>query len=128
MTKRVMAVTGLVLAAAVLVPQVADAHGLVGRADLPIPTWLFGWAAAVVVGVSFVALSMLWQEPKLQQPRERRPFRIPKIVDFVCGAPGVARFGVVGYARYAGIHSASGQLPPPASYGVPWVGGAWGGG
>ena len=24
------------------------AHGLVGRTDLPIPKWLFGWAAAVV--------------------------------------------------------------------------------
>jgi hypothetical protein len=24
------------------------AHGLVGRTDLPIPKWLFGWAAALV--------------------------------------------------------------------------------
>ena len=48
------------------------AHGLVGRADLPIPEWLFGWAAAVVLIVSFVALSMLWQEPQLEG-NERLP-------------------------------------------------------
>ena len=36
-------------------PAAAFAHGLVGRADLPIPEWLFGWAAAVVLVVSFVA-------------------------------------------------------------------------
>jgi hypothetical protein len=31
---------------------------LVGRADLPIPEWLFGWAATMVLVVSFVALIM----------------------------------------------------------------------
>ena len=31
------------------------AHGLVVRSDLPIPEWLFGWAAAMVLVVSFVA-------------------------------------------------------------------------
>jgi hypothetical protein len=25
------------------------AHGLVGRQDLPVPAWLFGWAAAVAL-------------------------------------------------------------------------------
>src|SRR5690348_3700775 len=102
MIKRVMLVAGLAVAGAVTVPSVASAHGLVGRTDLPIPTWLFGWAAAVVLGVSFVALSMLWQEPKLQQPRERRLFRIPSAVDVVCGAIGIAWFGIVVYAGYAG--------------------------
>jgi len=36
------------------------AHGLVGRTDLPIPKWLFGWAAAVVLVLSFAALAVLW--------------------------------------------------------------------
>src|SRR4051794_9787871 len=122
MTKRVMAVTGLVLAAAVLVPQVADAHGLVGRADLPIPTWLFGWAAAIVLGVSFVALSALWQEPRLQHPRERRLFRIPRVVDIVCGALGIAWFGVVVYAGLKGSKTATANLAPTAIYVILWVG------
>ena len=34
------AAAGLALPA--LAPGVAGAHGLVGRADLPIPSWLFG--------------------------------------------------------------------------------------
>ena len=41
-------------------------HGLVSRADLPIPEWLFGWAAALVLVVSFVGLAALWPEPRLQ--------------------------------------------------------------
>ena len=36
----------------------AHAGGLLGRADLPIPDWLFGWAAAMVLFVSFVALAV----------------------------------------------------------------------
>ena len=42
------------------------AHGIVGRTDLPIPEWLFGWGAAMVLVVSFVALAVLWPEPRLQ--------------------------------------------------------------
>ena len=117
-----MAIAGLVLAAAVLTPPVADAHGLVGRTDLPIPSWLFGWAAAVVLGVSFVALSMLWTRPKLQHPRERRLFRIPKVVDAVCGLIGIAWFGVVVYAGFAGAGTPTANLAPTAIYVIMWVG------
>src|SRR2546423_4131864 len=62
-----IAAAALVLLGMLLAPTIAVAHGLVGRADLPIPEWLFGWAAAVVMVVSFVALATLWQEPKLEQ-------------------------------------------------------------
>ena len=41
------------------------AHGLVQRADLPLPEWLFGYAAAAVLIVSFVALAILWPQPRL---------------------------------------------------------------
>ena len=47
------------------------AHGIVGRTDLPIPEWLFGWAAAIVLVVSFVALAVLWPEPRLQDGASR---------------------------------------------------------
>ena len=60
--------------AALLLPASAQAHGIVGRADLPIPVWLFSWAAAIVLVVSFVALSTLWMTPQLQErapPRAR---------------------------------------------------------
>ena len=44
------------------------AHGLVQRSSLPIPEWLFGWAAAAVLCVSFVALAVLWPRPRLEHP------------------------------------------------------------
>jgi hypothetical protein len=48
---------GGVGAVALALPATADAHGIVGRADLPIPVWLFSWAAAIALVVSFIALS-----------------------------------------------------------------------
>ena len=41
------------------------AHALAARQDLPIPAWLFAWAASIVLIVSFFALSAAWREPKL---------------------------------------------------------------
>ena len=64
------ACAGLALAVLV-VPLPAEAHGLVQRANLPIPEWLFGWAAAIVLLVSFVALAVLWPEPRLERDRWR---------------------------------------------------------
>jgi hypothetical protein len=54
-------------AAALAAPAAASAHGISVRADLPIPEWLFGWAAAMVLLVSFVALAALWPAPRLQE-------------------------------------------------------------
>ena len=48
------------------VPASAGAHGLVGKADLPIPMWLFVWAAAAVLVLSFAALGILWSSPRLE--------------------------------------------------------------
>ena len=58
----------LLAATALAFPAAASAHGLVQRSNLPIPEWLFGWAAAMVLVVSFVALAVLWPEPRLQKP------------------------------------------------------------
>ena len=37
---------------ALALPAEAQAHGIVGKADLPIPVWLFSWAAAIVLVIS----------------------------------------------------------------------------
>jgi hypothetical protein len=104
-------------------PAVAHAHGLVGRTDLPIPTWLFGWAAAIVLAVSFVALSSLWRAPKLQEPAERRLLRVPGLVFVVTGAIGIACFAIVVYAGLRGVRTATANLAPTSVYVVLWVGG-----
>jgi hypothetical protein len=110
------------LAAIALLPPVAGAHGLVGRADLPIPTWLFGWAAAIVLGVSFAALGALWREPRLEEPRERRVVRVPRLLDAVCGALGIAFFGLVVYAGFAGSDVPTANIVPTSIYVIFWVG------
>lgn len=49
------------------------AHGIGGRADLPIPTWLAIYAGAVAVLVSFFALAALWPTPRLRGADGGRP-------------------------------------------------------
>jgi len=109
------------LAFAVL-PASALAHGLVGRADLPIPRWLFGWAATLVLVISFAALAVLWREPRLEEPQGRRLISVPRGVDVACGAIGVATFVLLVFAGLAGAQTASANLVPTFVYVVFWVG------
>lgn len=109
--------------AGMLFPPPAAAHGIVARTDLPIPVWLFGWAAAVVLVVSFAALAALWPTPRLQDevPR-RRLFRMPVAVDVLAGAAGIAALGITVYAGIAGVQNPLGNLEPTVIYVVFWVG------
>ena len=83
------------------------AHALASRQDLPVPAWLFAWAASIVLIASFFALSAGWREPKFES-EHRRPLgerlsaallSLPAQV--VCGAIGVS---LLGFAIYAGLH------------------------
>ena len=100
------------------------AHGLVGRTDLPIPEWLFGWAAAIVLIVSFLALAVLWPEPKLEGEQGRRLFRIPAapVVDVLCGAIGVVTLGVIVWSGLTGEETPSGNFASIFVFIVFWVG------
>jgi hypothetical protein len=109
-------------AAVAALPDAALAHGLVGRQDLPIPRWLFAWAAAVVLVISFVALAVLWPQPRLEEARERRVWRVPAILEPLCGALGIAAFAIVVYAGFAGTETATANLEPTVIYVIFWVG------
>jgi hypothetical protein len=98
------------------------AHGLVGRTDLPIPKWLFGWAAAVVLVISFAALAVLWPKPELQEDRGRRWFTMPRFVEPLLGAIGVFSFIAVVYAGLRGAQDAQDNLAPTIIYVHFWVG------
>lgn len=112
---------GLTLAT-LAVPAPADAHGIVGKADLPIPVWLFSWAAAIVLVVSFVALSTLWRSPQLQQERGRRLFAVPRIIDVAAGAIGVALFALVVYSGLDGAQETNANFSVTFIYVIFWVG------
>ena len=98
------------------------AHGLVGRTDLPIPKWLFGWAAAVVLVISFAALAVLWPKPELQDERGRRWFTMPRFVEPLLGAIGVFSFLAVVYAGLRGAQDAQDNLAPTIIYVHFWIG------
>ena len=103
-------------------------HGISVRSDLPIPEWLFGWAAAMVLVVSFVALAVLWPDPRLQRPTWRPlPGGIGRAlasrpVEIVCGAIGVFLLGVTVYAGLAGTQSATANFAPIFIYVIFWLG------
>src|SRR3954471_1602465 len=98
------------------------AHGIVGRADLPIPEALFGAAAAAVLVVSFLALASGWSEPRLEPVAERPLFRIPLAVEVLLGALGLAAFAVTVYAGLLGTDSQQANLAPTAVFVGFWVG------
>ncbi len=122
MRRRTTGLAAALLAAWALFPAVAQAHGLAGRTDLPIPPWLFAWAAAIVLIVSFVALGVLWPRPRLQQPRTRRLFTAPRFVQPLCGLIGVAVFAAVVYSAFQGTTVPTANLAPTAIYVIFWVG------
>jgi hypothetical protein len=111
------------VAASLLLPASALAHGIAGKTDLPVPRWLFAWAAAVVLVVSFVALATLWPKPRLERARSRVLLRFPRAIDAICGAVGVALFAIVLYAGFAGEQELpTANLEPIFIYVPFWVG------
>src|SRR5829696_9148927 len=100
----------------------AFAHGLVGRSDLPIPQWLFAWAAAIVLVVSFLALASLWPRPTLEHARTWPVLRIPVGAEVLCGLVGVGLFAGLVYAGLAGRHSPTENPLPTFVFVVFWVG------
>jgi hypothetical protein len=120
---RIAAIGAALASAAVAVlPDAALAHGLVGRLDLPIPRWLFAWAAAVVLVVSFVALAVLWPRPRLEEAPETRVWRAPAVLEPICGVLGIAAFAFVVYAGFAGTQTAIANVSETVIFVIFWVG------
>ncbi|MGD9734251.1 MAG: fenitrothion hydrolase [Solirubrobacterales bacterium] len=87
------------------------AHALASRQDLPIPAWLFAWAASIVLIVSFFALSVAWREPRFEEERWRplgkgflRALR-GSLTQALCGLIGVFLLGVAIYAGLRGTEA-----------------------
>lgn len=108
--------------AALVLPATAQAHGIVGRANLPIPVWLFSWAAAIVLVVSFVALSALWTRPQLQREQRKRLFRMPAAIWHLASLLGLTLFALVLYSGFAGTEVWSANFSVTFVYVIFWVG------
>ena len=114
-----MTVAGLQVLA---VPVGAFAHGLTARADLPIPAWLFAWAATLVLLVSFAALAVLWRKPLLASCKERELIPFGVGVDLLLGTVGIACFVLVCWAGLVGTFVPTANLAPTAIWVLFWVG------
>jgi hypothetical protein len=107
------AATGAALAApvALVLPEAAGAHALVGRQDLPIPAWLFAWGASLVLIVSFALLSVAWRTPRLQEegwralPRGLSSVLVGPVAQGLAGLAGVLLFALVVYAGLEGTEA-----------------------
>jgi hypothetical protein len=108
--------------ATLAVPASAQAHGIVGRANLPIPVWLFSWTAAIVLVVSFVALSTMWTTPQLQRQRRRALVRLPTALEWLACLVGVGLFALVLYSGFAGAQVPMANFSVTFVYVVFWVG------
>ena len=108
--------------AALALPAQASAHGIAQRADLPIPEWLFAWGAALVLLLSFAALALLWPQPRLEGLRERALLRVPRALELLVAALGLAAFAAVVYAGLAGSQTATSNLAPTSVFVIFWVG------
>jgi hypothetical protein len=127
--RRALLVAAAAAAVALVAPATAAAHGLVQRENLPIPQWLFGWSAAIVLVASFFGLAVLWPRPWL----ETAPWRAlggrgtgralgSRVWDVLLGAVGVGLFAVVVVAGYSGGGSALDNLAPTFVLITFWVG------
>jgi len=87
------------------------AHALVSRGDLPIPAWLFVWGAAIVLVVSFFAISAAWREPKFEDERWRAitprlsGVLLSRPVALIGGTIGTFLLGLVVYAGLNGTEA-----------------------
>lgn len=124
--RRVLAAFAAALAAGALLPAAAEAHGLAQRGQLPIPQWLFAWAAAAVLVISFFALAVLWPEPRLERDEWRplpggRAFASASL-QALWGAIGVGLLIVTVLAGYIGAGTALDNWAPTFILIIFWVG------
>ena len=102
-------------------------HGLGGRTDLPLPTWMVLYGGAVVLLASFAALVVLWPRPRWEgrvpgvavADAASPPLRVLKAVGRVVG---LVAFAVVLVAAIAGDNNAGANIAPVVVYVTFWVG------
>jgi hypothetical protein len=105
------------------------AHGIGGIKDLPVPTWLFGWGAALVLVVSFIALGVLWRRPLLEREDWGRPLPewlqavlLSRALRIALGTISFVLLVLVTVGALVGDTSPSRNITPTFVYVVFWLG------
>jgi hypothetical protein len=114
--RRLLGTLGGLGALSLALPASAQAHGIVGKANLPIPVWLFSWTAAIVLVVSFVALSTMWLTPQLQDRQPRRLLGLARPFEWLACAIGLGLFALIVYSGFDGVQEA-----PNANFSVTFI-------
>jgi len=122
MNGRLLAAVPLAGSIVLAAPEIALAHGLVGREDLPIPKVVFAYAATAALVASFIALAVLWPRPRLEGRDERRVASLPRILDPLCGAIGVAMLALLVYTGFAGSQTSTNNITPTFVFVIFWIG------
>jgi hypothetical protein len=104
-------------------------HGIGQIQDLPIPRWLFYYAASLTLIVSFVALGILWKEPRLTGREAGRPLaeRWQRLLlwpgwRILFGAISVGLLVVVWLAALVGRPDAGDNIAPVFIWVIFWLG------
>ena len=105
------------------------AHGIGGLRDLPVPTWLFYYGAALVLLLSFIALWALWTKPHLEQLSRGRPLPdslarvfLSSTMRIALGTIGFGLFLLVAAAALVGEPSPTQNIAPTFVYVLFWLG------
>ncbi len=110
------------------VPVSAQAHGVQGRAETPIPISAFFWVAAAVLVVSFAVLALGWSRPRLGAvPWRAAPGWLDRIVMsrvtlWVARALVLASFALVLAAAAFGSERLNENIAPLTIFVVWWAG------
>ena len=101
---------------------------LVGKQDLPIPEWLFAWAASLVLIASFVALTVAWKRPRFEDDGWHAlgggvsRALVNPLTSFLAGALGVFLLCVVVYSGLKGTEAPDRNFAVTFVFATFWLG------
>ncbi len=103
------------------------AHGVGSRADLPVEPWLFAYAAAFALLISFAALRLLWPRPRLASAATGVPApaalgTVASVLGVVAQVLALVLFAVTMLAAWFGEDAVSANVAPTALYIALWIG------
>ncbi len=108
-----------------MIPATELAHGVGSRGELPLPLWMFSWAASIALVLSFVALGFLWTKPRLARMASGDAIELGRVAGVLILAARIAALALFVTTLVAGFWGAddpSRNLLPVTFYVVVWVG------